>query len=48
MYDFFSKFGDVVDLNLDYYPDKIILTFAKHSDVLKVLAKDTLTYQNSV
>jgi|LauGreDrversion4_2_1035121.scaffolds.fasta_scaffold176742_1 hypothetical protein len=39
LYRFFSdKYGDIVDLNLDYFPEMIIVTFASHRDVLRGLA----------
>jgi len=34
---FFAAQGDIVDMNLDYFPDKIVVTYTKHSDVLKIL-----------
>lgn len=38
--------GDVVDMNLDYFPDMIIVTFSKHQDVLKALEKSEISYEN--
>ena len=29
-----SKVGEIVDMNLDYFPDMIIATFVNHQDVL--------------
>ena len=37
LYTFFSENGEIVDLNLDYFPDTICVTFTKHSDVVKLL-----------
>lgn len=37
LYQFYSKYGEVIDLNLDNYPNFIAVTFRKHSDVLKIL-----------
>ena len=37
MYNFFSKYGDIVDFNLEYFPEMIIVTFTKHADILKIL-----------
>ena len=33
----FSELGDIVDLNLDYFPDIMVVTFTKHADVIKIL-----------
>lgn len=40
----FSEYGDIIDLNLDFFPDKIIITFAKHQNILTLLSKGTITY----
>jgi len=45
---FFSEFGDVVDLNLDYFPELIAVTFSKHQDVVKTLAKKEVTYTTTL
>ena len=44
MYQFFSEFGDIVDLNLEYFPEMIIVTYTKHSDVLKIIDKKEFAY----
>jgi len=48
LYTFFSTLGDLVDLNLDYYPDKIITTFTKHSDVLRILDAPIYIYNSTL
>ena len=30
---------------MDYFPDILVITFTKHQDVLKILAKQSMTYQ---
>ena len=37
LYAYFSSLGEIVDLNLDYYPEIIVVTFTKHSDVLQAV-----------
>lgn len=44
LYRFFSQYGSIVDLNLDYYKTFIVVTFSKHSDVLKILKLENLKY----
>ena len=44
MHLFFSEFGDIVDLNLEYFPEMIIITYTKHTDVLKALEKKEFSY----
>lgn len=44
MHTFFSKHGDIVDMNLDYYPEMVIVTYTKHADVLKIVEAKTLAY----
>jgi len=34
---FSQVYGEVVDMNLDYFPDMVIVTFARHRDVLRGL-----------
>lgn len=34
---FSERYGDIVDMNLDYFPEMIIVTFALHRDVLRGL-----------
>jgi hypothetical protein len=47
MFSVFSTFGDIVDLNLDYFPDFIVLTFAKHDAALKLLSKEMIQYKSA-
>jgi hypothetical protein len=47
MFSFFSSFGDIVDLNLDYFPDFIAVTFTKHADALKLLSKEMILYKTA-
>lgn len=37
LHKFFSNMGDVIDLNLDYCKEFIVVTFRKHSDVRKII-----------
>ncbi len=40
LFNFFqSKVGDIVDLNLDNFPEYIVATFVSHQDVLSALRK---------
>jgi len=40
LFNFFTdKVGDIVDLNLDYFPDMIIVTFTSHHAVVKALSR---------
>lgn len=39
MYTFFSKYGNIVDLNLEFMPACIIVTYTRHQSVLDILAK---------
>jgi hypothetical protein len=43
----FSQYGDIVDLNLDYFPDFIAVTYAKHESVLKLLKAGEIFYNTS-
>lgn len=47
MFKYFSEFGDIVDLNLDYFPENVIITFAKHESVVRLLDKELIGYKNS-
>ena len=48
MYTFFSQFGEIVDLNLDFYLKGFIpITYRKHSSVLKLLGMDSLSYKTA-
>lgn len=57
LFNFFTeRVGDIVDLNLDYFPEMIVVTFVQHQDVLKALSnrdphawryKGTSTLKNS-
>ena len=38
---------DIVDLNLEYYPDYIIVTFLSYQDVQKALKRKVFKYQSS-
>lgn len=39
MYLFFSKYGNVVDLNLELMPSCLVVTYTRHESVLNILAK---------
>ena len=40
LYNFFSeRVGDVVDMNLDYFPEQIVVTFVRHQDVQRALSR---------
>lgn len=55
---FLSKYGNIVDLNLEYMPTCIIVTYTRHDSVLSLLAEskisanyyiiETLTYISSI
>lgn len=47
LFAFFSNLGEIVDLNLDYYPELIAVTFTKHADVQATLKKEKLIYMNA-
>lgn len=38
LFKFFEKIGEIVDMNLDYFPDMIVVTFVRHQDVVNALA----------
>lgn len=46
LFEYLSGFGDIVDINFDYFPEQIIVTFSKHSDVLQLLQRQSITYTN--
>lgn len=40
LFNFFQEnVGEVVDMNLDYFPDMIIVSFVNHKDVVTALEK---------
>ena len=39
LYRFFKEFGDVVDLNLEFLPVCVIVTFTRHSSVVSLIEK---------
>lgn len=40
LYHYFQQeIGQLVDLNLDYFPEHIVVTFVNHTDVMKTLAR---------
>lgn len=49
LFNFFQEnVGEVVDMNLDYFPDMIIVSFVNHKDVVTALEKkDPLVYKVS-
>eukprot|EP00347_Sterkiella_histriomuscorum_P017341 403349755 len=47
LFGFLSNFGDIVDLNLDYFPEQIIVTFTKHEVVRKLLQEKKLLYKSN-
>lgn len=53
---FFNKHGDIVDLNLDYVPYCIVVTYTRHESVLRLIQSskfhqlhfvETITYNSS-
>ena len=42
LHSFFSDFGNIVDLNLEYMPACIIVTYTRHESVLDLLSKSKL------
>uniref|UniRef100_A0A7S3N8K9 Uncharacterized protein n=1 Tax=Euplotes harpa TaxID=151035 RepID=A0A7S3N8K9_9SPIT len=44
---FFNKHGDIVDLNLDYVPYCIVVTYTRHESVLRLIQSKTITYNSS-
>jgi hypothetical protein len=48
MGNFFSEFGHIIDMNLDYFPEMIVVTYSRHSDVRKIIdEKKKVKYLNS-
>ena len=41
---FLSKYGNIVDLNLEYMPTCIIATFTRHESVLSLLSESKISY----
>lgn len=39
MYSFFSKYGNIVDLNLEFMPACIVITFTRHESILEILTR---------
>ncbi|CDW77443.1 UNKNOWN [Stylonychia lemnae] len=44
LFSYFSTLGDVVDMNLDYFPEMLIITYAKHPDAVKLIEKGEINY----
>lgn len=47
MFEFLSEFGDIVDMNFDYFPERIIVTYSKHEHIRALLRRETLTYSTT-
>jgi hypothetical protein len=46
LFEFFSKMGEVVDMNLEELPKFIVVTFTKHLDVLRILRSEKVIYNS--
>jgi len=43
LYGFFNNYGKIVDLNLEFMPACIVVTYTRHESVLDILAKSKLS-----
>jgi hypothetical protein len=48
LYSFFSKYGEIVDMNLDYFPDMIVITYGQHKDVLNLVQQQETPNQKEI
>lgn len=46
LYKFFSKLGDVIDMNLDFCKELIVVTFRKHTDVKQIIQTGRYFYKD--
>jgi hypothetical protein len=43
LYSFFKEFGKIVDMNLEYMPTCLVVTYTRHESVLSLISKSKLS-----